>query len=309
MERQTFELISNVLKDEYRSVIAKDKSKKKETLLFEFIKLCRAASKGPWGQKYEYTGRQLGNFKGTYDLYNEVTRGDICFIPHKEVERLFSELSRFHSLSYIPLIINWYWQYHEEDAKKFFLFGHAEKLVRPIIENDKYISSECDVFLCWSGPYAHAVAEKIYQFLKRIRPGISVFLSSKDLEHGIWTNELRDRARQTARGLAIASQDALDSSYLMHDMALLTAGNRPITMLLLNVPRSALPEAMKQYQVNEFSELSLNNFLSELVQNKNISFEQVKFEILINELSEIKAKYASLYVTDDEVRWRGNVSR
>lgn len=275
-----------------------------EPCLTRFAQLCQDIHNRVQGPKYILMARQINSLPLE-------TRGRLN-VPKDEIDAseylstILRNIKRGGYKGHVSAIISWLFKFYPQRAQNFF--DSLDPEFTATIKADTSFLTKCDLFICWSGPLAQAVGKDIRAFFD-VEGEASAFLSSTDLERGLWTEELRARATESSSGLVLVTQDALDSSYLLHDVALLAAQERPIQLLLLNVPRTALPAAFQQYQMNDFSVAALKRIIGGIYEKRKANFPEKAFADLAETLETTIAEHSKTAVTADENRWGANLSR
>lgn len=91
-----------------------------------------------------------------------------------------------------------------------------------------------DVFVSWSGQSARKIRDLIRSLFDRYQDAFKVFLSSRDIQTGTqWQDNLLDNLDNADDGVAIFSQEAIKSDWLIHESAVLSSrlSSRTISLI------------------------------------------------------------------------------
>ena len=166
-----------------------------------------------------------------------------------------------------------------------------------------------DCFICWTGDFGRAIAESIRSFFAKYDDELSVFLSSVDIGDQPWERALKAGLTSSTRGIVLVTQDAIDSQYLEHEFAVLSANTLGTRVYLLDTPPAILSAPMRNYQYHEFSFENLRDWLTQAFKIKGTKFEKEDLQELEENVAEIRERFSSSFVTADNLRWEENYAR
>jgi hypothetical protein len=210
--------------------------------------------------------------------------------------------ANYHKL--IPFIFKWLWNYDRATALYILErvgFDYWDMLLAERRSAGEP-TTKTDIFICWSGEYAEAIASEVREFFQPYADVINVFLSSADIQRGVWRDRLRGGLAKATEGIVIATQDMLDSQYVQYEFALLSEKAEDPLILLFGCPRTVLPAQMQPYHCVDYSRKRLEGWVKRVLSPLE-TFPTDQFEALIQKLEATIEQYGPRFVTSDPERW------
>lgn len=173
-------------------------------------------------------------------------------------------------------------------------------------------------FICWTGAYGLAVAEKIKDHFDKLPKPLNIFLSSRNIANNqIWRTALKDGLATSSKGLVIFTQDFPDSPYATFEYATLDAKADDVTVLLLDAPMAVITMPLKERQFDEFSPELLSEWIgtffpaSDAEKDRKIGAEddenrkesEARLPDLLKAIAEVQDHFRQRSVTSDNGKW------
>jgi hypoxanthine phosphoribosyltransferase len=106
------------------------------------------------------------------------------------------------------------------------------------------------VFLSWSGDKSHRTARAIREWLPLALDHIEPFVSDLDIGIGDqWRVTLEKNLREGAFGIVCLTRDNLNAEWLGFEVGWLSAQEKKVAILLVDLEISEVPEIMKPFQL------------------------------------------------------------
>jgi len=111
-----------------------------------------------------------------------------------------------------------------------------------------------NVFICWSGPASHLLAEGLRDWLPRVIQATKPFLSSDDIAKGArWHAELNAQLETTNYGVLCMTPENLLAPWILFEAGALSKNTElgRVSALMLSVKQSDLSSPLGQFQHTE----------------------------------------------------------
>ncbi|MBS0416924.1 MAG: toll-Interleukin receptor [Proteobacteria bacterium] len=107
------------------------------------------------------------------------------------------------------------------------------------------------VFLCWSGPAGHKIAEAFHGFLGDVIQDLKPFLSSESIRKGQnWSSVIGNQLKESNYGIVCLTKDNLDARWIMFESGALSKNlaESRVTTLLAGIQPTDVLEPLSQFQ-------------------------------------------------------------
>ena len=108
-----------------------------------------------------------------------------------------------------------------------------------------------DIFISWSGPRSHVIAEGLRLFLPRVIQSLEPWLSSADIERGArWRTEVSDRLERSRVGIFCLTPENLSSPWMQFEAGAISKNleNTLVCTYLYDLDKSDVREPLAQFQ-------------------------------------------------------------
>jgi hypothetical protein len=108
-----------------------------------------------------------------------------------------------------------------------------------------------NIFICWSGPASHKLAEGLRAWLPRVIQATKPFLSSSDISKGErWIAELNFQLESTNYGVLCMTPENLTAPWVLFEVGALSKNTESgrVSALLLDVKEAELGPPLGQFQ-------------------------------------------------------------
>jgi TIR domain-containing protein len=142
-------------------------------------------------------------------------------------------------------------------------------------------SKQMNVFLAWSGPASHKVAEALRKWLPLVLQKVKPFLSSSDINKGErWRNELAAQVEKAAFAILCLTPDALTSTWIHFEAGAVSrqASEGRVTGLLVGVKPSEVVDPLAQFQNTPANEAEVKKLVQTL--NKLLAEDRLEDSVL-----------------------------
>ena len=111
------------------------------------------------------------------------------------------------------------------------------------------------LFLSWSGPISHAVADVLHSWLPGVLPAVRPWLASEDIPKGSpWLSSVTDALKTADLGILCVVANNLDARWLNYEAGALagTGAHPKVAPVLFGVSPSAVTGPLAQFQLTVF---------------------------------------------------------
>ena len=121
-----------------------------------------------------------------------------------------------------------------------------------------------NVFLAWSGPVSHSVAEALHKWLPSVLQKLKPFMSSADIDKGArWRNELAKQVEGAAFAILCLTPDNLESTWIHFEAGAVSrqATEGRVTALLVGVKPEQVVDPLAQFQNTPATEVDVKKLV------------------------------------------------